>query len=191
MRTATVDRSFGNKTTWDRPFPYYFERFLREANEAIFDNNRHDNQALNRNVFDMENNYDLVYIDPPYVSNKGIGVNYKEYYHFLEGMTNYSNWESNIDYSSKHLRLKREDDNNWSKLAKTEENFEKIIKNFADSKLVLSYRTPGIPSIDKIKEIIESYKDVTSLTKYFYNYRYVLSKTHKKEENFEVLIIAK
>lgn len=191
MRTAAVDRSFGNKTTWDRSFPIYFEKFLREANAAIFDNKKIDNRALNKDVFDLEKNFDLVYIDPPYLSNKGIGVDYRDYYHFLEGMSNYYNWESEIDFDSKHLRLKRINDNNWSKLSNIKENFEKMVKKFSDSILVISYRTTGIPSIEELKEIIESNKTVTFLKEYYFNYQYVLSKSTKKENNYEILLIAK
>src|SRR5690606_25532811 len=38
MRTAKVQRSFGNKTTWDTPFEIHFRNFINEANRAVFDN---------------------------------------------------------------------------------------------------------------------------------------------------------
>jgi len=34
----------------------------------------------------IEGNYDLAYIDPPYISAQGVGVDYLEFYHFLEGL---------------------------------------------------------------------------------------------------------
>lgn len=37
MRLANVERSFGNKTTWDTPFEKHFRRFVGEINAAIFD----------------------------------------------------------------------------------------------------------------------------------------------------------
>jgi len=36
--------------------------------------------------FDLDIKTDLVYIDTPYISAKGIGVNYFDFYHFLEGI---------------------------------------------------------------------------------------------------------
>jgi adenine-specific DNA methylase len=84
-----VERSFGNKTTWDTSFEEHFRQFVDEANQAIFCNGR-QNKAVNSDVFDVTGDYDLVYIDTPYVSQKGIGVDYLGFYHFLEGLANYS-----------------------------------------------------------------------------------------------------
>ena len=37
IRQAEVERSFGNKTTWDKPFEEWFRTFATEANQAVFD----------------------------------------------------------------------------------------------------------------------------------------------------------
>ena len=39
MRTADVERRFGNKATWDTPFQVHFERFISESNSAVFVSN--------------------------------------------------------------------------------------------------------------------------------------------------------
>jgi len=36
------------------------------------------------------NNYDLIYLDPPYLNSKGVGVDYSDFYNFLEGLCDYS-----------------------------------------------------------------------------------------------------
>ena len=82
IRMADVERSFGNKTTWDRPFAEWFRVFVREANQGVFDNHL-DNQALNLDVMQLPEAYDLVYIDPPYTSNRGVAVDYYDFYHFF------------------------------------------------------------------------------------------------------------
>ena len=33
IRTANVERQFGNKTTWETPFPTLFTRLVKEANQ--------------------------------------------------------------------------------------------------------------------------------------------------------------
>jgi len=38
IRLAEVNRSFGNKTTWDKPFEEWFRVFVEEADRAVFDN---------------------------------------------------------------------------------------------------------------------------------------------------------
>ena len=47
---------------------------------------------------EVPGSYDLVYVDTPYISSKGVGVDYLHFYHFLEGLTDYDNWKSRIDY---------------------------------------------------------------------------------------------
>ena len=84
IRLAEVDRSFGNKTTWDKPFEEWFRIFIEEANHAAFDNGQ-KNRALNCDALEVAGEYDLVYIDTPYISKSGVGVDYLDFYHFLEG----------------------------------------------------------------------------------------------------------
>ena len=73
-------------------------------NNAIFNNNQ-KNKAFNLDVFDLDIKVDLVYIDPPYIPQKGSLTYYRDFYHFLEGITDYNNWFQNIDYKSKNKKL--------------------------------------------------------------------------------------
>ena len=75
IRFAEVDRSFGNITTWDRPFDEWFCDFVEEANQAVFDNG-YENHALNLDAIGVPGEYDLVYIDTPYISKRGVAVDY-------------------------------------------------------------------------------------------------------------------
>jgi adenine-specific DNA methylase len=45
---------------------------------------------LNFDVFDFDDDVDLVYIDTPYISKEGVDVDYLDFYHFLKGIVNYS-----------------------------------------------------------------------------------------------------
>ena len=90
-------------------------RAIEECNQAIFSNDQ-TNKALNYPILDiplLEEGFDLVYLDPPYISSNGVVVNYRDFYHFLEGICNYDNWEEMIDFESKHRRLKAIPDK-WS-----------------------------------------------------------------------------
>jgi adenine-specific DNA methylase len=154
VRMQDVERSFGNKTTWDKPFITHFKNFIEEANNAVFSNEK-NNISLNCNIFDISNNYDLVYIDTPYISYKGVGVDYLDFYHFLEGIVNYDNWAELIDENSKHKRLKL-NGSDWTNPQKIEKSFERLINQFRDSTLAISYRSDGIPSIEKIVNLLEN-----------------------------------
>ena len=78
MRTAKVERSFGNKTSWDTPFETHFRNFAHEANLAVFDNGR-SNTAISVDALETPTGADLVYLDPPYLNQKGVGVNYRDF----------------------------------------------------------------------------------------------------------------
>ncbi|NUQ07011.1 MAG: hypothetical protein HUU31_24225 [Anaerolineae bacterium] len=61
MRTAKVERTFGNKVTWDTPFETHFRQFAGEANQAVFDNER-ENLAIQLDAQETPVGADLVYI---------------------------------------------------------------------------------------------------------------------------------
>ncbi len=186
VRFADVTRSFGNKATWDKPFQYYFRKFSKEFNEAVFSNGRR-NKALNLDIFDVPDCYDLVYIDTPYVSSPGVGVDYQQFYHFLEGIVDYKNWPDKLDYSYKHRPFKSET-NVWVDKNEIEKAFDRLFKKFQDSILVVSYRSPGIPEKEVLQNLLGQYKlEVKLETR---KYKYVLS-VEKEEKNGEILLIAK
>ncbi len=61
VRLAQVQRSFGNKTTWDTPFDNWFRVFAAEANRSVFSNGwRH--HACNCDATSVPGDYDLVYV---------------------------------------------------------------------------------------------------------------------------------
>lgn len=184
LRFSDVERNFGNKTTWDTLFEVHFRKFVAEANRAIFSNGLR-NKALNLDVFAVEGNFDLVYIDTPYISKKGVGVDYLEFYHFLEGIVNYPDWEKMIDLHSKHKRLKKEV-NPWIDKNEIHSAFERLIEKFADSIIVISYRSDGIPTISELVNLLKKYKSRVEELKRR-NYKYVLSNNHSEE----VLLIGK
>ena len=183
IRTSEVQRSFGNKKTWDTSFEYHFRKFVNEANNAVFDNGK-NNKAYNSDIFDLDIKIDLVYIDTPYISTKGTGVNYFDFYHFLEGIVLYEQWPNLIDEKSKHKKIKNEK-NEWCDKKEIHRAFERLFEKFKDSILVVSYRDDGIPTIPELISMLKKYNKNIEIKRL--NYKYVLSKNNSKE----VLIIAK
>ncbi len=178
IRLSEVERSFGNKTTWDTPFEEHFRQFAAEANQAVFCNGR-QNKALNCDVFDIAEDYDLVYIDTPYISKKGVGVDYLGFYHFLEGLANYADWKEMIDYYSRHKKLKGRS-SVWTDKNAIVSGFDRLFDKFRDSILVVSYRSDGIPPISQLADLMKKYKtDVREIKRT--SYKYVLSANHSEE----------
>ncbi|MFQ5905677.1 MAG: DNA adenine methylase [bacterium] len=183
IRFGKVKRSFGNKTTWDRPFEEHFNDFVREINKLVFDNGK-KNKAYNKDVFDIPGSYDLVYLDPPYTSPRGVSVDYLDFYHFLEGLVRYDDWGSLIDYRTKHRRFFRRP-NPWNDNTKLRRAFRELFDRFKDSLLVVSYRSDGIPSIPELRSDLSLFKRRVSVHT-LDNYKYVLSNGRTSE----VLLIA-
>ncbi len=179
LRFAEVERSFGNKASWDRPFEAWFRAFVEEANQAVFDNGQ-PNRALNFDALQVPGQYDLVYIDPPYLSRKGVGVDYYAFYHFLEGLTFYDQWGEEIDYHSKHRRLKPRP-SPWTNRKAIYGAFDRLFRRFRESILVVSYRSDGIPSESELVSMLRRYKREVRVER-FGRYKYVLSTNAKSQE---------
>jgi adenine-specific DNA-methyltransferase len=190
IRTNDVERNFGNKITWEKPFYSYLRKFVKEANSLVFDS-KTDCKATNQSILEMNgDDYDLVYIDPPYLNQDGTNEssNYLKCYHFLEGIVNYDSWHELIDFDTINNRFKDTDTQNDFKQKNVYENFENIIYNFRKSKIVLSYKKGGIPSTDYLVKLMKKHKRKV-YTKSLH-YVYALNKQNgNAKTNREVLII--
>ena len=178
LRFSDVKRNFGNKATWDRPFEDHFKQFVHEANHAVFEG-KNRCSALNSDVFAVEGEFDLVYIDTPYISHKGSGVDYYHFYHFLEGLVDYSQWPHMIDYRTKHKRLRKRH-SVWTDKNEINEAFDRLFAKFRSSILVVSYRSDGIPCINELANLLKKYKTKVHESRRK-EYKYVLSSNHSEE----------
>ncbi len=190
IRTNDVERNFGNKTTWEKDFRLIFEKFITEANSLIFDSGK-ECKAINQSVFEMgEANYDLIYLDPPYI-NKNVTnetANYLKCYHFLEGMANYDNWEYLIDPDTKNKRFKNSLLSKNFHKCEIYQSYDHLFEKFRKSKIVISYKTGGIPSIKCLINKLKKHKKKVYMRSQ--HYIYALNRQNGNDErNREVLII--
>jgi len=185
MRTSDVKRNFGNKTTWDKPFAEHFASFVAEANQAVFDGGI-ECKVLNRDIFELENDFDLVYIDPPYMNKNGLGPDYYDFYHFLEGLADYENWPTRLDRRKKHLPLVAREKCIWLDTKRVLKAYDDLFGKFRSSILVVSYRTDGIPTPQQLVDLLRRHnKSVGNFSNK--GYKYVLS---SNGESKEALIVA-
>ena len=190
LRTNVVERTFGNKTTWERPFSELFVKFITEANCSVFDNNKIC-KATNQSAFELDPyGYDLVYMDPPYYSQNGSHetANYLKCYHFLEGIANYESWEKLLDVNTPNLRFLNVNDNKDFQIKNIYGNFEELLIKYRKSKIVFSYKNGGLPSVDYIMKIMKKIKSNVYRTSI--HYKYALNHQNgDASKNREVLII--
>jgi adenine-specific DNA methylase len=156
MRTADVARSFGNKATWDKPFAEHFARFAHAGNRAVIDG-RGSCRAICGDATNVSGEFDLVYIDPPYINARGVGVDYHSFYHFLEGMVRYDEWPDLIDERFKHRPL-RAAPQPWTDPQQCHAAFRDLFERFRRACLVVSYRSDGVPTIDELCEMMKDVK---------------------------------
>jgi adenine-specific DNA methylase len=178
MRLRNVKRSFRNKKWWDASFEVLFRRFVKEYNNCVFSNGRKNIALGGLDVFDLPTDFDLVYLDPPYMSakSKKSGADYLAMYHFLEGLSSYCSWAERIDFSRKNLGMKPVPEiSAWRKRSGVIELLDKLIAKFSGSIIVFSYRSDGYPSRRKIFNLIKKNRgrkpQVFSIP-----YKYALSK---------------
>jgi adenine-specific DNA-methyltransferase len=182
IRVATVERTFGNKTTWERPFSELLKRYVAEYNNAVFDNGQDNRVIGGYDSLAAPNGVDLVYIDPPYFSQTAShGTNYMTFYHFLEGLSEYEGWSEKIKSSTgKTKRISdTEEISRFVRKSQIPSSFEKLLRRYKDNLVVLSYQSNGIPSKDEIISMFQTLgKKVTVHTK---AHRYVLSSKSGEE----------
>lgn len=177
MRTRDVKRNFGNKTTWETPFQNHFKKFVCEINNSIFSSQRPCN-SINQDVFTLENiNYDLVYIDSPYIKKndgRNESSNYLKCYHFLEGIAKYPQWPDLIDNATINKRIRNETLPNYFTPKEATNTFEIMIEKFQNSIIVISYKYGGSPSIEELTELLRRYKQTVRV--HDKHYKYALNK---------------
>lgn len=179
MRFAEVERTFGNKKSWDRSFESWFKQFVEEYNNAVFYNGKkHKSHNYDAKYLDLK--VDLVYIDPPYMNSKGLGTDYLGFYHFLEGISRYEEWNSLINHKSKNKSIKSPNDP-WRNKIQIATEIDLLIQKHPESTIVLSYRSDGIPSEEEIIEIVSKYKKKVKCIHYG-AYKYALSKNNDSKE---------
>jgi adenine-specific DNA-methyltransferase len=192
LRTRRVSREFGNKTTWETPFPVAFRRFADEANKVIFDNKRR-NSSFHLNAFKFNHkDFDLVYLDPPYFFKDQDDYDYLRLYHFLDGFAQYKKWNKLIDYNSSIRSLKLPASTQWPAKSpeKLIEIYSTLISRFNKSIIVISHKAGSLVSVDTLCQILSTNGKTCVVHEKIYSY--ALNKQNgKSHDNVECLIIGK
>lgn len=182
LRTAQVERTFGNKTTWERPFAELLKRYVEEYNNAVFSNGRINRVVGGFDALSTPNGADLVYLDPPYFSAAPPrGTNYLHFYHFLEGLANYETWYQRIDKAGGRTKrlIDIESNSCFTRQSKVHASFHSLIERFQDSIIVLSYQSDGVPSRGEVTELLRKFKKTVVV--FERPHRYVLSHSQRTE----------
>jgi adenine-specific DNA-methyltransferase len=183
LRTkAGVKRSFGNWRTWERTFDEHIIQTFDELQARVDNLGPAATILSSGNAEEIAEGYDLVYIDPPYVSRNANHNwdNYWRRYHFLEGLSRYSNWEDIIDpKSAVRLPPMPRWTLEWSRCDTFQGRLFSLIQKHSRSIVVLSYVTDACPNERVIKTFFEeTFSHVSLHSKSHYH---ALSRSDKRE----------
>lgn len=169
----------------------HFIRAVKEWNDTVF-NNGVECFAENKDVFDLEDKgYDLVYIDPPYVSPHSDN-DYTRRYHFVEGYMTY--WQGvEIQEHTKTKKIKS-NPSRFSSKATIYEAFNELFGKFPKSTLLVSYSSNSIPNKEEMVSLLKKHKKSVKVIEIDYKYSFG-THAHKIGDNkntvSEYLFIAK
>lgn len=178
----SVTRSFGNKVTWEKSFEQLMICSHEELGRTLFNSKSNVELSDASSITSARTGYDLVYLDPPYVSHseKNNLDDYWKRYHFLEGISRYGEWEGLIDLNSR-IRIMQQPEHflEWSRKATFKENLFGLIENHRNSTVVLSYVSGAYPDESEILAHFEGLFPIVSLhTK---DHAHALCKKRKRE----------
>jgi adenine-specific DNA-methyltransferase len=186
-RLADVKRSFGNKKTWETSINDHSIKTLKELKKLNL-NEYEEGIALNIdtiNLIEFPKQFDLIYLDPPYISKNGTAIDYNDFYFFLDGLVDYNLFNS-FDNRYAHKPFTKSK-SNWTSHTTSLDALKEVLLNWKNSHIVFSYRNDGLFTTSDIentfKECNREYE-----TKILSNYKYALSNT---ENTNEIIILAK
>jgi len=187
MRTKEVKRSFGNKKTWETPMLEHAIKCINELKK--FPIKTEINQSISgNNSADLEkfdDDYDLIYLDPPYINGRGTPVDYSDFYHFLDGLCNYELFkQADASYPHKPIAKKY---SAWLKADTALKELSDICIKWPRATIVLSYRSDGKPTPEEALNAMSVDGRVAEMHSAG-EYKYALSKTNTNEE---LIIISK
>lgn len=184
MRTKDVERSFGNAKTWETSIKEHAIKCISELYKFPTNYEQKANTALNINTEQLESiddNIDVVYLDPPYINGKGISVDYSDFYNFLEGLIDYSLFSTGDEkYPHKPIAKKY---SNWSNAATAINELERICRHWKNATIVLSYRSDGQPAPSELADVMKKFGRRVEIHSAG-EYQYALSSNKDNEELF-------
>lgn len=142
------------------PLRDHFIESVDIFNELVFDNG-HTHRVTCLDVFSLPDaQYDLVYLDPPYVPRADDNC-YIKRYHFLEGLSSY--WQGVEFHPTSKVRKLKKRYTPFSYRREADRAFARMFEKFKSSTIVLSYSSNGYPDIDRVVDFMEDCKSCVTV----------------------------
>jgi DNA adenine methylase len=159
-------------------FEEQFIKAVEILNRAVFDNGK-ENISRRGDALSANCKADLVYLDPPYYSPYSDN-DYVRRYHFIEGIA--CNWEGvDIQEHTKTKKFKSYP-SPFSSRTGAIEAFDKLLNNFKDSILMISYSSNSLPTREEILSLLVKYKEHVEVVSVDYRYSFA-NQGHRVSNN--------
>lgn len=156
----------------------HFINAVKAVNRAVFDNGR-ENVSRRGDAMTVHWKPDLVYMDPPYYSPFSDN-DYVRRYHFIEGIAR--DWKDvEIQAHTKTKKFKSYP-SPFSSRVGAHDAFDKLLGNFRESIIMLSYSSNSLPTREEILSLMSKYKKHVEVVSLDYRYSFA-NQGHKISNN--------
>ncbi len=167
--TYTGQRYNDGRKDLKKTLSQQFIEAVESVNKAVFDNGK-PNQSRNEDAMDLHiDQADLVYIDPPYYSPLSDNE-YVRRYHFVEGLAR--DWNGVEIQEHTQTKKFKSYPTPFSSRKGAADAFDRLFMKYANSILVVSYSSNGLPTQDEMVAIMAKHKEHVEVFPVDYKYSF-------------------
>lgn len=176
--TYTGDRYDDGRRDLKISFEEQFINAVKTVNMAVFNNGK-ENISRHGDAMTVHCKADLVYMDPPYYSPFSDN-DYVRRYHFIEGIA--CDWQGiEIQEHTKTKKFKSYP-SPFSSRVGAHDAFDKLLNNFKESILLISYSSNSLPTKEEILSLVSKYKQHVEVVSVDHRYSFA-NQGHKTSDN--------
>lgn len=183
--SGTAPRYDDGRRDLHLPLRDHFVETVAAFNRTIFDSGR-PCRALHSDVFDLQPDYDVVYLDPPYAPPRDDNC-YIKRYHFLEGLSVY--WREQIILEKTRTKKLQKRYTPFSYKHTVTDALHELFRRFGDSTIVLSYSSNAVPDAQTISGLLRKVKRRVEIQRIDHRYHFGTHASATRREATEYLFI--
>jgi len=151
-------------------------------NKSVFNNGK-KNKSFNKDIFKFPyEDYDIVYIDPPYFTPLSDN-DYSRRYHFVEGLMSY--WTHvQINHSTKTKKFNKFF-TPFDSRETVYDAFDQIFNKFQNSTYVVSYSSNSFPTLEEMISKIKKYKSKVKVAQLNHRYSFGTQRSNIKRNKVD------
>jgi adenine-specific DNA-methyltransferase len=170
------------------PLREHFRERAAEYNQVVFDSGQ-PCTALSGDVFDLDTqDYDLVYLDPPYAPPRDDNC-YIKRYHFLEGLSVYWRGQKIMENTATKKLAKRYTPFSYKHTVTGA--LRRTLEQFKRSTIVLSYSSNAVPDASTIEGLLRAVKGEVEIRPIDHTYSFGTHAAAQRRAASEYLFIGR